>query len=216
MIRINPDPHTGGYAYVPKRAVTAFFPAGQSPQPALRALIDAGFAEDHIEVFSGPKGAEQLDAEGRRHGIWVRFMRLSEENATDDYDMFIKADQILRSGGTVVAVFTLKDEDKKHRAVEIFKANQGEDVMYWGPWFRESYSLGPIPVPTKSATAMEMKPMLELDLRLEEEGAANYRRQAEQAGELGHMELKLKLEEMATDEARHAEDLRRFIEALRP
>ena len=95
MIRINPDPHSGGYAYVPARAVTAFFLAGQSPQPALRALIDANFTEDRIEVFSGPKGAEQLDAEGRHHGLWVRFMRLSEENATDDYDMFIKADDIL-------------------------------------------------------------------------------------------------------------------------
>jgi bacterioferritin len=214
MIRINPDPHTGGYAYIPKRAVTAFFPSGQSPQPALRALIDAGFAEDRIEVFSGPKGAEQLDAEGHRHGLCVRFMRLSEESATDDYDMFIKADEILRSGGTVVAVFTLKDEDKKRRAVEIFKANKGEDVMYWGPWIRESYSLGPIPVATKIVTAKEMKPMLETDLRLEEEGAANYRRQAEQAGALGHMELKVKLEEMAADEARHAVELRRLIEAL--
>ena len=168
MIRINPDPHTGGYVYVPTRAVTAFFPAGVSPQPALRALIDAGFAEDRIEVFSGAKGAEMLDAEGRHHGLWVRFMRLSEENTTDDYYLFIKADAILRSGGTVIAVFTLKDEDKNRRAVQILKANKGEDVTYWGPWLQESYSIGAISVPTLATTANELISLIETDFRMEE------------------------------------------------
>jgi hypothetical protein len=214
MIRINPDPHAGGYAYIPKRAVTAFFPHGQSPQPALRALIDAGISEDRIEVFSGHKGAENLDAEGRGHGLWVRFMRLSEESATDDYYMFTKADEILRSGGTVVAVFTLKDEEKKRRAVEILMANQGQDVMYWGPLIRESFSLGLMPILSASETAKELKPMLEADLRMEEESAANYRRQADQAGELGHMKMKTKLEEMADDEARHAVELRQLVATL--
>ena len=214
MIQINPDPHSGGYAYVPKRAVTAFFPTGQSPQPALRALIDAGFSEDRIEVYSGPKSAENLDAEGRTHGLWVRFMRLSEENTTDDYYMFVKADEILRSGGAVIAVFTLKDEEKKRRAIEILMANHGEDVMYWGPWFRESFSVGSRPVPNGIAAPGELKSMLEHDIHIKEEHAAKYRLHAAGAGKHGLMQLQNKLDEIAADEVRHAGELRQLLTEL--
>jgi bacterioferritin len=59
----------------------------------------------------------------------------------------------------------------------------------------------PTVTPKEFAKPDGLKAMLELDLRMEEEDVANYRKRADQAGELGLVELKVKLEEMAADEA---------------
>jgi bacterioferritin len=56
--------------------------------------------------------------------------------------------------------------------------------------------------------------MLELDLNLELQDVEHYTKHAELAGELGEVELKLKLEEMAADEAGHARELRRILKGF--
>jgi hypothetical protein len=137
MIRLNPDPHNGGYVYVPTRAVTAYFPADSDLQPMLHDLVAAGFAENRVDVFTGPRGLERLDPEGRWHGLWVRLMRLLEDTFLEDFDQFKKTEQVLEEGGSVVAVSTLKDADRRRRAAEIMKAHRGWDVIYWGPLVRE-------------------------------------------------------------------------------
>lgn len=60
----------------------------------------------------------------------------------------------------------------------------------------------------------ELKPMLEMDLKLELGDVENYTRHARMAEELGLTELKVKLEEMAADESRHARDLKRILKGL--
>lgn len=59
-----------------------------------------------------------------------------------------------------------------------------------------------------------LKEMLALDEKMELDDVKNYMAHAELAGELGHIELKLKLEEMAADEAGHARELRRLLKGL--
>ncbi len=59
-----------------------------------------------------------------------------------------------------------------------------------------------------------LKAMLELDLEMEKQDVANYRARATLAEELGLVELNIKLEEMAADEAGHARELRRLIKGL--
>lgn len=59
-----------------------------------------------------------------------------------------------------------------------------------------------------------LKEMLELDLEMEMEDVANYMAHASLADELGFIELKMKLEEMAADEAGHARELRRLVKGL--
>ena len=57
--------------------------------------------------------------------------------------------------------------------------------------------------------------VLEMDLGIEMQGVENYKRRAQQAAELGHIELKIRLEEMAADEARHARELRRLLKGMK-
>ena len=57
----------------------------------------------------------------------------------------------------------------------------------------------------------DLKSMLELDLEMELQDVNNYAIRSKQAENLGEIELKVKLEEMAADEAGHARELRRLL-----
>jgi len=59
-----------------------------------------------------------------------------------------------------------------------------------------------------------LKAMLSLDLELEMKDVENYAERAKQADELGLPGLKVKLEEMAADEAGHARQIRRLLKGL--
>ena len=59
-----------------------------------------------------------------------------------------------------------------------------------------------------------LKAMLELDLEMEKQDVEHYRAHAALAEDLGLVELQMKLEEMATDEAGHARELRRLVKGL--
>jgi hypothetical protein len=132
MIRINPDPHTHGYQYEPTRAVTAIFPTTRDSAGVLRALADAGLDHGRVDVFTGTEGADRLDPEGKRHGPWVRFRRFLAGQFDEGREIQHKAEEILRSGGTVVEVFTDGESARKERAADILKAAGGMDVIYWG------------------------------------------------------------------------------------
>ena len=56
--------------------------------------------------------------------------------------------------------------------------------------------------------------MLELDLKMEEDDVKNYLQHSKEAEDLGLIELKMKLEEIAADEAGHARELRRLLKGI--
>lgn len=59
-----------------------------------------------------------------------------------------------------------------------------------------------------------LEAMLEMDLGMEMQDVENYKRRAQLAEEIGLVELKVRLEEMAADEARHARELRRLLKGM--
>ena len=134
MSQVNPDPHDEGYVYQPTHAVTGDFPAGVDVQAVQRELADAGFAAEQVQVFQGEAGAAQLDFKGERHGGWVQFRRAIERLIADETTVFDRAEELLRSGGVVVAAFTGGDAALKDRAVDVLKSHGGQPVRYWGEW----------------------------------------------------------------------------------
>lgn len=131
MSPINPDPHDAGYVYQPTHAVTAHFPRGADFPAIQRALADE-FGADRIQVFEGAAGAARLDLHGDRHGGWVRFRRALERLFADETAVFDRAEELLRSGGGVVAVFTGGDAARKARATAVLKSYGEQEVRYWG------------------------------------------------------------------------------------
>src|ERR1044071_2975497 len=61
---------------------------------------------------------------------------------------------------------------------------------------------------------VELRPMLEQDLKRELQDVENYTRPSKLAEPLGWAGLKVKLEEMAADESRHARELNRILKGL--
>lgn len=72
----------------------------------------------------------------------------------------------------------------------------------------------PSTTPKSFAKPDDLRAMLELDLKMEMQDVEHYTQRAEQAEALGEVELKVKLEEMAADEAGHARELRRLLRGL--
>lgn len=72
----------------------------------------------------------------------------------------------------------------------------------------------PVTTPVGFDKPDSLKGMLELDLQMELQDVENYIAHAELAGDLGEFELKMKLEEMAADEAGHARELRRILKGF--
>ena len=72
----------------------------------------------------------------------------------------------------------------------------------------------PTTAPREFEKPSELKQMVELDLKMEQEDVQNYTAHAKMAEQLGNTELKVKLEEMAAEESAHARDLRRILKGL--
>lgn len=99
----------------------------------LDALSEAGFAKEKVDVFMGEQGATQLDVSGDMHGDWVRFMRQLWSTIADESEVLHRAEQVLKSGGSVVAVLTDGESTQRESAAGILSAHQGQEVTYWGP-----------------------------------------------------------------------------------
>ncbi len=72
----------------------------------------------------------------------------------------------------------------------------------------------PTTTPRPFDKPQDIKGMLELNVRMEAEDVANYLAHAKLADELGLVDVKMKLEEMAADEAGHGRALRRLLKGL--
>jgi bacterioferritin len=72
----------------------------------------------------------------------------------------------------------------------------------------------PTTTPKPFAKTADLKEILELDVKMEGEDVANYLAHAKLAEALELPELKMKLEEMAADEAGHGRELRRLLKGL--
>jgi bacterioferritin len=72
----------------------------------------------------------------------------------------------------------------------------------------------PVTTPKEFDKPDGLKAMLEMDMAMEKEDVQNYMAHAALAEELGYVDLYMKLEEMAADEAGHARELRRLLKGL--
>jgi len=72
----------------------------------------------------------------------------------------------------------------------------------------------PVTTPKPFEKPTDLKGMLGLNVKMEEEDVANYLAHAKLAEQLELPELRMKLEEMAADEAGHGSELRRLLKGL--
>ncbi|MBN2116443.1 MAG: ferritin-like domain-containing protein [Anaerolineales bacterium] len=99
---------------------------------------------------------------------------------------------------------------------EMFKAETQDELGHAAFLTDVIIDLGgePTSMPKEFDRPDGLKNMLELDLEMEQQDVKNYIKHARIAGDLGLIELQMKLEEMAADEAGHARELRRILKGL--
>lgn len=69
----------------------------------------------------------------------------------------------------------------------------------------------PVTTPADFEKSDDLKTMLEIDVQKEEEDVKRYTDHSYLAEEIGRTEIKVKLEEIAADEGRHAREIRRLL-----
>ena len=134
MAQLNPDPHDGGYKYIPTKRVTAFLDTHDQLRQALRALRGVGVEGKDIDVFTGQEGARKLDLSGDEHGVGVQIWRHLEFMFSDQTRLHQQANEHLQRGGTVIAVRVGDDEARKAAAVEALKSVHAHEINFWGNW----------------------------------------------------------------------------------
>ncbi len=72
----------------------------------------------------------------------------------------------------------------------------------------------PTRTPKEFAETDGIESMVQQDLMLEQEDVEHYSEHARWAEQAGHIELKVRLEEMAADESRHARELNRILKGM--
>ncbi|MEJ2748405.1 MAG: ferritin-like domain-containing protein [Anaerolineae bacterium] len=72
----------------------------------------------------------------------------------------------------------------------------------------------PTATPQSFESTESLREMLDLNINMEEQDVANYMKRSHLAEEMNNIELKVRLEEMAADESRHARELRRLAKGM--
>lgn len=137
MVRINPDFPDENAEYNPINRVTGLFDGHDAVTAAVRALEDAGFAREDIEVFAGPEGERLLDPSGESLGTTGRWFRVVERWVSDTSEFHERAAATLHAGGFVLAARAEADDHRKQTAMAILAQHGARDVKYWNRLFVE-------------------------------------------------------------------------------
>ncbi len=121
--------------------------------------------------------------------------------------------------GTVIryAYQAAKCEGLAAAALRKLLASEAEDELGHATYLMDVIAdLGgePTTTPRPFDKPQDIKGMIELNVRMEAEDVENYLAHAALAEELGLADVKMKLEEMAADEAGHGRELRRLLKGL--
>ena len=128
---VNPDPHAEGFQWQPTNKVTAIIDRVDEVAAAIRALQQAGFSDQDVEVFVGSEGLSKLDVRGESHGLVGRVIRAVESVAADQHPDK-EAETALKQGHAYITVATDGDDAQKATAERILKAHKAHCVRYFG------------------------------------------------------------------------------------
>lgn len=99
---------------------------------------------------------------------------------------------------------------------ELFTSEMSDELRHAQLLSEKIVALGGTPTtePAQVDRATELSGMLQANLAAEEDTIRRYKERAGQADQVGEVALKVELENLLTDESRHADELRRVIEGM--
>ncbi len=119
----------------PYNTVVGVIDDAESLEMAVQTLAAAGFAESSVQVLSGERGVERIDARGERKGILARIFRLVDALGSEREHTERHVEE-LRAGHFLVLVQTTDDAGKA-RARDALTAQGGHYINYYSRWTTE-------------------------------------------------------------------------------
>jgi len=132
MTTINPAPAEKPFTISPSERVSALFTSAEHLSDIIDQLTQAGFSDDHVEVFMGPEGTEIVNPNAQRHSGVVRFLKNLELLLSDETVIHKKTAEVLRNGGMLIQVNTEGNEQKKQHVARVVRQYNPVDAQYWG------------------------------------------------------------------------------------
>jgi hypothetical protein len=123
-----PTDHTAG-----------FFDSDQDVKEFLADLSasEFDFDKEACDDLAGAEGLEVVDLSGTHHGLYARFIRMSQKFfGTGEWELVEKADLELKLGHHLLAVPTLQ-ENQKEIIAGLMKKHGGHDIRYFNPFYVE-------------------------------------------------------------------------------
>jgi hypothetical protein len=114
------------------RKVIGVLDSSHDLDAALSSLVEAGFAPESIQAFSGEEGIRAIDPDGCYHGLLGRLTRIIQAIGAESEHMH-RYDKELRAGHYLAVISVSDIEAERQRAAAILSQHGGHFVDYYAP-----------------------------------------------------------------------------------
>jgi uncharacterized protein (TIGR02246 family) len=128
----------GGFIPYPTNRVVGTIADAAHADAAVKALVEAGFARQSIDILHGQGDLGRLDPTGAEHGLFERLQRalIRAGSPAEEYKHLTNHVEDLRSGRFVIMVLA-PEREARIIAADILNAHGAEFVAFYGRWARQ-------------------------------------------------------------------------------
>ncbi|WP_189070314.1 hypothetical protein [Deinococcus radiotolerans] len=116
--------------------VYGLFRSLEDVQACTSQLLALGLGDQSVQLLMGEDGVACLDADGRRHGLWARLLRLMQ-GATDERVHVERYVEALGWGETLLSVDVSDQPGRLPEVAQAFREAGAHFVNYYGAWVVE-------------------------------------------------------------------------------
>jgi uncharacterized protein (TIGR02246 family) len=139
-------------SYPTNRVVGTIADVGHA-DAAVKALVEAGFDRQSIDVLHGDEDLSRLDPTGAEHGVLERLQRalIRTGGPAEEHERLMHHVEDVRAGRFVIMVLAPEREGRTV-AADILNAHDAEFVGFYGRWAWQGLTASSGPSATNSAT----------------------------------------------------------------
>ena len=142
-----------GFIPYPTNRVVGTIADAEHADAAVKALVEAGFDRNSIDVLNGEEDLSRLDPTGTEHGVLERLQRavIRTGGPVEEYQHLMRHVEDVRAGRWVIMVLAPKREARTI-AGDILSVHGAEFVGFYGRWAWEGLTPSSGPAAADGAT----------------------------------------------------------------
>lgn len=150
---MNTNPTDRSFIRYPTNRVVGTIADARHADAAVKALVDAGFDRQSIDVLHGDEDLSRLDPTGAEHGILERLQRalIRTGGPAEEYRHLTHHVEDVRAGRFVIMVLA-PERQGRTVAADILNAHGAEFVGFYGRWAWQGLTPGGDPAAAEGAT----------------------------------------------------------------